>query len=100
MRVITRSSSRSCESLRRHANGNVNTHCRRATSGSTCSMRLAAVAHMCRPRHDGQNPLPLPTLVARPATKARETSTKQSTVQVSLELFARVLRYLDVERPL
>ena len=43
-----------------HANGNVSTHCRSALcSGSTRSMRFAAVAHIRRPRHDGQKPLPL-----------------------------------------
>ncbi len=38
---------------------NVSTHCRRSTSGSTRSIRRALVAHILRPMHDGQNPLPL-----------------------------------------
>jgi hypothetical protein len=45
---------------RPQAKGNVSTHCRRPLSGgNTDSMRLAAVAHMRRPRQDGQKPLPL-----------------------------------------
>jgi hypothetical protein len=59
MRVSTPNNAPSWASLRRHENGNVNTHCQNATSCRTSSIRFAAVAHMRRPRHDGQKP-PLP----------------------------------------
>jgi hypothetical protein len=40
--------------------GTARYHCRNATAGgSTCSMRFAAVEHICRPMQDGQNPPPL-----------------------------------------
>ena len=37
----------------------MSTHCRSATSGSTSSIKCAAVALMRRPMHDGQKPRPL-----------------------------------------
>jgi hypothetical protein len=43
----------------RHAKGKVSTHWRSPVSGSTRSIRLAAVAFIRRPMHEGPKPRPL-----------------------------------------
>ena len=60
MRVSRPSNAPSCARRRRHENENVSTHWRSPLSGGgTRSIRFAAVAHIRRPVHDGQEPRPL-----------------------------------------
>ena len=92
----------------RQANGKVSTHWRReAPSGNTRSIRLAAVAFIRRPRHEGQKPRPLqlnrhdPALTAVQAPEPCKASpAKDAAAEVGLELPAGVLGDAHRNRPI